>query len=73
MQGHRKIFWWKVQNVEKRHFLDEKRLLANATIIAKKIILIKKSQLNTTQLYKLSFIQLLQININKKETYDDRT
>ena len=33
----------------------------------------KNFLLNTTQLYKLSFIQLLQITINKKETEDEWT
>ena len=37
-----------------------------------KFILTKKSHINATQLYKLSFIQLLQITINKKETDDDQ-
>ena len=41
--------------------------------LVQQIILNKKSQLNSTQLYELLFVQLLQININKKQTDDDWT
>ena len=52
-------------------FLYDITGIALLASLVKQIILNKKSQLNSTQLYKLLFVQLLQININKKETDDD--